>query len=241
MSDEEEVDLDWGDDAVEIERQAFDKRTSEMPPGAGRVDWAQVQNALRRHRIAKGVNPDGSKAEKKRAESEDEPTTVIQQMRMIEVTELPRSAKTLANRALAIGWRVIATHSRLHVAAVLYQEDSKGGETTSDGKSYNRGDVRYPAEDRDEYVVQLIMPGQKIGLRAWYEARPKVGKMVPSFEAGWTRDPLDGIIYHASATELGEWFDVFAPPAKPRAPRKTKAERAESADARLLAGEEWSG
>jgi len=243
LPDEEEVDLDWGEDEDVLdpayEGRAFITRTAELPPGSGRVDWSQVQEALRRHRLAKGVNPDGSKAEKRRAETDEEPLTVIQPMRFIEAAELPQAPRGLAKRAVGIGWRVIATHSRVHTAAVLYQEDSKGGENAK-GEQHNRGDVRFPAQDRDEYVVQLIMPGQKIGLRGWYETQPRGDKVATAFKAGWTRDPLDGILFRQVATEMADWFDIFAPPAEPRKKRVSKEERVAEKLAAPIQEGEWT-
>jgi len=264
--EEEELDLDYGEDpTLDPEYEApneYDRGSRAPLPGSVEfhVDWEPIRQKLVEHRISKGIGEDGKKAARKRVLSEAQDVTVTEPGHFVGVNEFPSSARAIAKRALASGWEVKGMLSRAHHAAVLFQDDSKpdkegGGKKQQEHK---RGDVRYPAEEREHFALhaKLLHEGQLIAaLRAIYEARPAETKagLAWKFEGAWGQDAVLGRMPFASrsgdgmsaftsvAAEFSDWFDIFVPPAKARALRKSLDEKRADRLAAPMETGEWHG
>lgn len=235
-------DLDFGDDPVE-DYESFETAvkgeglefSTELPPGAGKVDWNQIRAAIAEHRVRKGRNPDGSKALKNRIDTGEPMVEVETWGEAVPLAELPTSPKGIYRRAEAAGWRVAAQRSKAHHAATLFQADSEEGAAETD--RHERGDVRYPAEDRSHWGVHAVLTSDAgvLGFKLFYETRPKSdSKVATAFSAAWCFDPVNRLIFCRKAGEFETWFDIVVPPAEPKKPRKSK-------DELLIEGDDWNG
>jgi hypothetical protein len=260
MKEPEVPDLDFGDepDDPNIERDTpvikFERtKLNVLGTPLTDVDRARVRAHLIAHRAEKGRGPDGVPLEKFRHETHEAPVVVTDVGVEIPWEDLLGSGKSLARRAAAAGWKVIAGRSRTHVAPTLYQYDSE-----EDGKDQHQaGDVRYPAEDRIHFVLhaQWEPPGHPLlaAFRLYYQSRPnKKGGHDTAFIYGEYLDPTGdrvtvfpgatvskmsseaSLVASESITAFNAWFDVLVPPAKPRAKKDSR-----SKEERLLDGEEW--
>jgi hypothetical protein len=230
----DEPDLDYGDEPLDPSADEERKHdglsfSTDLPPGAGSVDWSHVRESIAAHRILKGRNPDGSKSARSRIESDEADVTITEAGRAIDVELLPRSARGIAKRLK--GWVVDAGHSRARYGAVLYQADSKA--EGDESARHFRGDVRYPAEDREHFVLHARTNDGLVRFRVYYETRPKGDKTATAFTFAQYHDPVSGTVDCLNATDLNTWLDILVPPMTARKIRKTK-------DELLLEGGDWS-
>lgn len=251
---DDEPDLDYGNDGLSESHEVkapLAERTTCLPPGSGRVDWAEVKRALTEHKASKGLDEYGNPLPKDEdAEPEVTITQTAVEVSADDLPKLPRiiNPQNLANRATAAGWDVAAMMSKSHKAAVLYVNDSE-----EDAKNPHRaGDVRYEAEDRTHYVLNAKRG--PLAFRLYYTTRHKA-KDQTAFLVGDVTDPVSGrmTVFEAATVkgfrdadltsimtpeDFADWFDTLVPPetarTKPK-PRKTKTERTTE---RMLAGEE---
>lgn len=114
----------------------------------------------------------------------------------IEVTELGRSPKGLANALMAMGWTVSAWRQVGEHANVLYVNDSK----SDSSKEYRAGDVKFPAKIVRRYCVEGRFGEHPVGIQAFFEGEgleDAKGKLATSasFENCRIRDSAYGIIH----------------------------------------------
>lgn len=257
--DTSEPDLQYADDQAPSPEEdapvpvaARYERTTELPPGAGTVDWSEIERILIEHRLSKGRNADGTPKPNEPLVPEDDEDALLEMGVEIDIADLPNSPQGYAKRARAAGWEVRAGRSRTHKAAVLYQDDSKSKEG-KEAESHQAGDVRYPPEDDDHFVVAGHLQ-RTFAFWLYFTTRHKHDRDKPetSFDYGRLLDPMDGRIFivnpvtmkafspHANLStvfvraEFDEWLDALIPREKPRAKKKTEAEK-------LLGGEDWNG
>lgn len=210
-----EPDLDYGDepddpnDERDVAPPSIGARTFKI---LGRRQTEEereyTRQALIRHKASKGRNPDGSKMEKFRYETDEAAVEITEHPRSIVVDALPRSPKGIGKRAEAAGWAVYAGRSQTRNAPVLYQHDSK--EDAAD--QHAAGEVRYPGEERAHFTLQAHHGSA--AFRLVYETRPKG----TAFLDGKIREDGEER-FVTSATTFAEWFDALVP--KPET-RKTR-------------------
>jgi len=121
--------------------------------------------------------------------------TVHEPYERIEIAELGRSPKGVANALLAMGWTVSAWRQVGEWDEVLYVGDSKEGGP----KEYSAGDVKFPAKVVRRYCLEGRFGEHEVGIQAFYEGEgleDAKGKPATSASFDWCRirDSAYGII-----------------------------------------------